>query len=86
MQIGFYFDQTRCTGCGACQVACKDWQIAFVCFSLPRRWREKHRMPWILRETERIITGADVEEIPRSFGLAEFSVSGAKQSSFQNPP
>ena len=25
MQIAFYFDQTRCTGCGACQVACKDW-------------------------------------------------------------
>jgi anaerobic dimethyl sulfoxide reductase subunit B (iron-sulfur subunit) len=25
MQMGFYFDQTRCTGCGACQVACKDW-------------------------------------------------------------
>ena len=25
MQIGFYFDQTRCTGCGACQVTCKDW-------------------------------------------------------------
>ena len=25
MQIGFYFDQTRCTGCSACQVACKDW-------------------------------------------------------------
>lgn len=25
MQIGFYFDQTRCTGCFACQVACKDW-------------------------------------------------------------
>ncbi len=25
MQIGFYFDQTRCDGCGACQVACKDW-------------------------------------------------------------
>jgi len=25
MQIGFYFDQTRCTGCAACQVACKDW-------------------------------------------------------------
>ena len=25
MQIGFYFDQTRCTGCGACKVACKDW-------------------------------------------------------------
>ena len=25
MQIGFYFDQTRCTGCAACIVACKDW-------------------------------------------------------------
>ena len=25
MQIGFYFDQTRCIGCSACVVACKDW-------------------------------------------------------------
>ncbi len=25
MQIGFYFDQTRCTSCYACVVACKDW-------------------------------------------------------------
>jgi anaerobic dimethyl sulfoxide reductase subunit B len=25
MQMGFYFDQTRCTGCLACIVACKDW-------------------------------------------------------------
>jgi len=25
MQIGFYFDQTLCTGCYACIVACKDW-------------------------------------------------------------
>ncbi len=24
MQVGFYFDQTRCTGCSACRVACKD--------------------------------------------------------------
>ena len=24
-QIGFYFDQTRCTGCFTCSVACKDW-------------------------------------------------------------
>ena len=24
-QVYFYFDQTRCTGCGACTVACKDW-------------------------------------------------------------
>jgi anaerobic dimethyl sulfoxide reductase subunit B (iron-sulfur subunit) len=23
-QLGFYFDATRCTGCKACQVACKD--------------------------------------------------------------
>jgi len=25
MQYGFYFDQTRCTGCFTCAVACKDW-------------------------------------------------------------
>jgi len=25
MQVGFYFDQTRCIGCFACAVACKDW-------------------------------------------------------------
>ncbi len=25
MQMGFYFNQTRCTGCKACSVACKDW-------------------------------------------------------------
>ncbi|MBW2365876.1 MAG: 4Fe-4S binding protein [Deltaproteobacteria bacterium] len=25
IQLGFYFDQTRCTGCYACVVACKDW-------------------------------------------------------------
>jgi len=24
-QMGFYFDQTRCTGCYTCLVACKDW-------------------------------------------------------------
>ena len=24
MALGFYFDQTRCIGCKACQVACKD--------------------------------------------------------------
>lgn len=25
MQIGFYFDQSRCTGCYTCTIACKDW-------------------------------------------------------------
>ena len=25
MQLGFYFDQTRCIGCFTCCVACKDW-------------------------------------------------------------
>ena len=25
MQIGFYFDQSRCIGCHTCAVACKDW-------------------------------------------------------------
>ncbi len=25
MQLSYYFDQTRCTGCYTCVVACKDW-------------------------------------------------------------
>ena len=25
MQLAFYFDQTRCTGCYTCVIACKDW-------------------------------------------------------------
>ncbi len=25
MQLGFYFDQRRCTGCYTCVVACKEW-------------------------------------------------------------
>jgi len=25
MQMGFYFDQSRCIGCYACTIACKDW-------------------------------------------------------------
>jgi len=25
VQLAFYFDQTRCTGCHTCAVACKDW-------------------------------------------------------------
>ncbi len=25
MQLGFYFDQSRCTECDTCIVACKDW-------------------------------------------------------------
>jgi len=25
MQRGFYFDQSRCTGCYACEIACRDW-------------------------------------------------------------
>lgn len=25
MQLAYYFDQTRCTGCYTCVVACKDW-------------------------------------------------------------
>ncbi|MFX1366066.1 MAG: 4Fe-4S dicluster domain-containing protein [Promethearchaeota archaeon] len=25
MQMGFYFDQTRCIGCYTCVLACKDW-------------------------------------------------------------
>ena len=25
MQMAFYFDQSRCVGCHACSIACKDW-------------------------------------------------------------
>ena len=24
-QYGFFFDQSRCTGCHACSIACKGW-------------------------------------------------------------
>ena len=27
MQLGFYFDQTRCIGCNTCVIACKDWNM-----------------------------------------------------------
>lgn len=36
MQMGFYFDQTRCIGCYACSVACKDWHNVPAG---PSRWR-----------------------------------------------
>ncbi len=47
MQMGFYFDQTRCTGCFTCIVACKDWNDVDAG---PASWRrvismEKGRYP-----------------------------------------
>jgi anaerobic dimethyl sulfoxide reductase subunit B (iron-sulfur subunit) len=47
MQMGFYFDQTRCTGCYTCVVACKDWHDVP---SGPASWRrvtaiEKGKFP-----------------------------------------
>jgi len=49
MQTGFYFDQTRCTGCFACAVACKDWHDIPAG---PARWmrieyREEGKFPKI---------------------------------------
>jgi len=41
MQLGFYFDQKRCTGCDACTVACKDW-YADDLEAEPADWR------WVL--------------------------------------
>ena len=38
MQLGFYFDQTRCTGCDACTVACKDWHECDL-ETVPADWR-----------------------------------------------
>lgn len=38
MQLGFYFDQTRCTGCDTCTIACKDWN-EYLLGSEPANWR-----------------------------------------------
>ncbi len=38
MQLAFYFDQTRCMGCNACTVACKDWNQVNPG---PVRWRRQ---------------------------------------------
>ena len=50
MQIGFYFDQTRCIGCYTCIVACKDWHDVPAG---PASWRrvttiEKGKFPELL--------------------------------------
>lgn len=37
MSLGFYFDQTRCTGCRVCQIACKDRLGLEAAGPLPRR-------------------------------------------------
>lgn len=37
MSFGFYFDQTRCTGCRVCQIACKDRLGLEAAGPLPRR-------------------------------------------------
>ena len=43
MQMGFYFDQSRCTGCYTCCVACKDWNdIA----AGPAHWRRVTSREW----------------------------------------
>lgn len=39
MQYGFLFDQSRCMGCNACTVACKDWNTVNAG---PVSWR-KHK-------------------------------------------
>lgn len=40
-QLGFYFDQNRCTGCSACVVACKDWHDIQAG---PINWIRVHRI------------------------------------------
>jgi anaerobic dimethyl sulfoxide reductase subunit B (iron-sulfur subunit) len=43
MQMAFYFDQSRCIGCYACAVACKDWNnIA----AGPAHWRRVTSLEW----------------------------------------
>ena len=38
MQYGFFFDQSRCIGCNACTVSCKDW---YQVNPGPVRWRNQ---------------------------------------------
>jgi len=49
MQIGLYFDQTRCTGCYTCVVACKDWHdIPAGPASWMRVWTLEHgKFPYL---------------------------------------
>jgi anaerobic dimethyl sulfoxide reductase subunit B (iron-sulfur subunit) len=49
MQYSFYFDQSRCTGCYTCLIACKDWH-EYDIGSEPSNWikvttMEKGRFP-----------------------------------------
>ena len=43
MQMGFYFDQSRCTGCYTCCVACKDWNDIPAG---PAHWRRVTSREW----------------------------------------
>ncbi len=47
MQLGFYVDQSRCTGCFTCVVACKDWHDvpAGPCSWMRVKMIEKGRYP-----------------------------------------
>ncbi|MFO8011402.1 MAG: 4Fe-4S dicluster domain-containing protein [Dehalococcoidia bacterium] len=45
MQLGFYFDQTRCTGCDTCTIACKDWNELSL-GSEPANWRWVVELEW----------------------------------------
>lgn len=40
-QLAFYFDQSRCMGCGTCTVACKDWNDVKPGQARLRRLKEK---------------------------------------------
>ena len=43
MQMAFYFDQSRCVGCYACSVACKDWHDIKPG---PANWRRVTSREW----------------------------------------
>jgi anaerobic dimethyl sulfoxide reductase subunit B (iron-sulfur subunit) len=43
MQMAFYFDQSRCIGCYACSVACKDWNNIEAG---PAQWRRVTAQEW----------------------------------------
>ncbi len=54
-QLGFFFDQSRCTGCKACSIACKDKHDLPVGVTW-RRVEEYSGGGWLVNESDNTVT------------------------------